>query len=48
MKRSPCLSRYLFGDEDGRAVVDRIDRQVRRLPGLDGLQLLGKAVARAA
>ena len=42
------LSRYLFGGDDGRAVADRIDRRVHRLPGLDGLHLLGNAVATAA
>jgi hypothetical protein len=39
---------YLFGDEDGRAVADRIDRRVDRLPGLDGLYLLRGAVSAAA
>ncbi len=42
------LSSYLFGDEDGRAVADRIDRRVDRLPGLDGLNLLRGAVSAAA
>ncbi len=42
------LRNYLFGDDDGRAVADRIDRRVHRLPGLDGLNLLGKAVSSAA
>ena len=39
---------YLFGDEDGRSVADRIDRRVDRLPGLDGMYLLRGAVSAAA
>jgi hypothetical protein len=42
------LGSYLFGDDDGRAVADRIDRRVDRLPGLDGLNLLRGAVSAAA
>jgi hypothetical protein len=42
------LRTYLFGDDDGRAVADRIDRRVDRLPGLDGLNLLRSAVSSAA
>ncbi len=42
------LRGYLFGDEDGKAVADRIDRRVDRLPGLDGLRLLRGAVSVAA
>jgi hypothetical protein len=42
------LGTYLFGDDDGRAVADRIDRRVDRLPGLDGLNLLRGAVSAAA
>jgi hypothetical protein len=38
------LVRYLFGDEDGRAVARRIDRHVDRLPGLSGLALVEGAV----
>ena len=30
------LARYLFGDADGVAATQRIDRRVDRLPGLDG------------
>jgi hypothetical protein len=33
-------AQYLFGDEDGRAAVARIDRQIDRLPGLEGLSLV--------
>jgi hypothetical protein len=39
------LRTYLFGDPDGRAMAERIDRRVDRLPGLEGLQLLTAAVA---
>ncbi len=39
------LRRYLFGDDDGRTMADRIDRRVDRLPGLEGLHLLSGAVA---
>jgi hypothetical protein len=42
------LGTYLFGDDDGRAVADRIDRRVDRLPGLDGLNLVRGAVSAAA
>jgi hypothetical protein len=42
------LRTYLFGDEDGRAMADRIDRRVDRLPGLQGLNLLRGAVSAAA
>lgn len=31
---------YLFGGEDGRAMVERIDRRIERLPGLAGLGLV--------
>ncbi len=41
------LRTYLFGDDDGRAMADRIDRRVDRLPGLQGLNLLRGAVAAA-
>jgi hypothetical protein len=39
------LRSYLFGDDAGRAMADRIDRRVDRLPGLQGLNLLRGAVA---
>ena len=42
------LSTYLFGDPDGLAMADRIDRRVDRLPGLSGLNLLHDAVSVAA
>jgi len=42
------LRTYLFGGADGRAMADRIDRRVDRLPGLDGLGLLKGVVSAAA
>ena len=39
------LATYLFGDDDGRSMAERIDRRVDRLPGLEGLHLLSGAVA---
>jgi len=41
------LRTFLFGDQDGQAMADRIDRRVDRLPGLDGLHLLQGAVTAA-
>ncbi len=41
------LRAYLFGDDDGRAMAERIDRRVDRLPGLEGLNLLQGVVAAA-
>ena len=38
------LGRYLFDDDDGEAVAERIDRQIDRLPGQSDLHLLGTAV----
>lgn len=34
---------HLFGGEDGKAAAERIDRRIRRLPGLDGLALVDDA-----
>ena len=42
------LRTYLFGDDDGLAMADRIDRRVDRLPGLEGCNLLRGAVVPAA
>jgi rubrerythrin len=41
------LRTFLFGDGDGLAMAERIDRRVDRLPGLDGLNLLHAAVSAA-
>jgi hypothetical protein len=38
------LVSHLFGDEEGEKVAQRIDRQVDRFPGLEGLHLVEKAV----
>lgn len=35
----------LFGDAEGRAVAERIDRRIDRLPGLAGLRLVTAAAA---
>jgi len=42
------LSTYLFGDQEGLTLAERIDRRVDRLPGLDGLGLMRTAVGAAA
>jgi hypothetical protein len=42
------LADHLFGGEDGARAVARIDRNVDRLPGLEGLGLLQRAVTRHA
>lgn len=34
----------LFGGGDGRSIIDRIDRRVHALPGLDGLDLMAGAL----
>lgn len=39
------LISYLFGDDGGRAVAERIDRRIDRLPGLAGLSLITTATA---
>jgi hypothetical protein len=39
------LARYLMTDELGRAAAQRIDRQIDRLPGLGGLDLVTAAIA---
>ena len=36
--------RYLFGGPDGAAVAARIDRNISRLPGMDGLEVVSRAV----
>jgi hypothetical protein len=40
------MVRYLFGGDDGRAMVARLDRRIERLPGLDGLGLIESARSR--
>ena len=40
------LVRFLFGDEDGRAVARRIDRHIDRLPGQSGLGLAERTADR--
>lgn len=35
---------YLFSDGRGRAIAERIDRHIDRLPGLDGLHLVERQV----
>jgi hypothetical protein len=37
------LISYLFGGDEGRAMIERIDRRVDRLPGLSGLGLVLQA-----
>ncbi|MCU1360830.1 MAG: hypothetical protein JWN99_2119 [Ilumatobacteraceae bacterium] len=34
---------YLFGDDDGHEMVERIDRRIDKLPGLEGLHLVAAA-----
>jgi len=34
------MATYLFGDDAGKAAAARVDMQIDRLPGLDGLELL--------
>lgn len=38
---------FLFGDDEGRAMAQRIDRRTDRLAGLDGLRLLETTLDRA-
>ena len=42
------LVRTLFTGDEGRAVADRIDRRVDRLPGLEGLGLMERSLAQYA
>lgn len=39
------LATYLFGDDQGRRTAQRVDRQIDRLPGLDGLHLFEGALS---
>jgi hypothetical protein len=42
------LAAHLFDDGAGRAAARRVDRQIDRLPGLEGLHLLESSVAELA
>ena len=42
------LARFLFSGPEGRAMTDRIDGRLSRLPGLDGLGLATEALTRLA
>lgn len=44
-EESRHLVRTLFGGGEGRAVADRIDRRIDRLPGLAGLGLMDQTLA---
>ena len=37
------LIRYLFGDDEGRQIAERIDRRIQRLPGLENLEIVTRA-----
>jgi len=39
---------YLFGDEAGVAAVHEMESELSKLPGLNGMRLMGRAMARAA
>jgi hypothetical protein len=39
------LARYLFTGDEGLAAATRVDRHIDRLPGLSGLELLGRSVS---
>jgi hypothetical protein len=39
------LARYLFAGDEGREAAARVDRHIDRLPGLQGLDLLGRSVS---
>jgi hypothetical protein len=40
------LSTTLFANADGRAMIERIDRRIDSLPGLDGMGLMAGAMDR--
>lgn len=42
------LIRTLFADESGQAIAARIDRRIDSLPGLTGLELMGRTLRRYA
>lgn len=39
------MTRTLFADDEGRRMVERLDRRIHRLPGLAGLDLIASARA---
>jgi len=43
-KEVDFLKTYLFGGSDGESMARRIDSRIDRLPGLNGLRLLGSTV----
>jgi hypothetical protein len=40
------MTQFLFDNPEGRVMVDRIDRRIDRLPGLEGLGILRQALDR--
>ncbi len=40
------ITKHLFGDEEGLSVCARIDRNIDRLPGLEGLGLMSRTIVR--
>lgn len=38
---------HLFGDEGGRATIEEMEREMSKLPGLAGMRLIRRAMARA-
>jgi len=40
------MARTLFGGADGRTIIERIDRRIDRLPGLENLGLVTRALQR--
>jgi hypothetical protein len=42
------LMNHLMGDRDGQVAAQRIDRNIQRLPGLDGLTIVSRALDRYA
>ena len=39
-----ALALYLFDDEEGEADLARIDEKIRKLPGLEGIELMSRAL----
>lgn len=42
-----ALALYLFDDEEGEAELVRIDEKIRKLPGLEGIELMSRALRSA-